>query len=358
MLAGGFKPPLTVLGLAHTQHSSIPGMVSSSAPSQLLSISGANAAFTNNPRVFQIPQFHIHDLGAYQPTVVLGPAGNFRALPDSSCSVNDVARMFVRCQGTRTLTNEEKFDGNPLHYHLFMRQVQDRILNIYGNPDPGHALQLLLKATTGRARKPISNCVMLLPSEGLNSALRLLHKTFGSPDVAVKAYIQLVSDGPQIRTDERSLQDLYSHLVNCKMVAEAAGAWQLLNSASTIDGIFNWLPNQFQEWFTELAFKKGYGIEIVPFDLFLEFIERSQCLASSRLGRLMAANKAKTLPNVGTHSKIKSTRAQFAQIDSNVKPAFSPSRSNSQSHRRSSFAWPVTPLVMLFGFVRTSSSGL
>ena len=70
-----------------------------------------------------------------------------------------------------------------------MRQVQDRILNIYGNPDPGHALQLLLEATTGRARKLISNCVMLQPSEGLNNVLRLLHKAFGSPDVAVKAHI-------------------------------------------------------------------------------------------------------------------------------------------------------------------------
>ena len=120
-------------------------MVSSSAPSQLFPISGANVASLNSPRVPQIPQFHVHNLGAYQSTVVQGPAGNSRTLPDSSCSVDDEARMFVQCQGTRTLTNEEKFDGNPMHYHLFMRQVQDRILNIQGNPDPGHALQLFLK---------------------------------------------------------------------------------------------------------------------------------------------------------------------------------------------------------------------
>ena len=98
--------------------------------------------------------------------------------------------------------------------------------------------------------------------------------------MAVKAHIQLVSNGPQIPTDERSLQDLYSDLVNCKMVVESAGDLQLLNCASTIDGIFNRLTRQFQKRFTELAFKKGYDMEIVPFDLFLEFIERSQRLAS------------------------------------------------------------------------------
>ena len=75
-------------------------------------------------------------------------------------------------------------------------------------------------------------------------------------------------------------------------------------------------------------------MEVVPFDLFLEFIERSQRLASSRLGRLMAANKAKTLPNVGTHSKVKSARAHFAQIDSNIKPAFSPERIKSSETQR------------------------
>ena len=101
---------------------------------------------------------------------------------------------------------------------------------------------------------------MLQPSEGLNSVLRLFHQAFGS-DVAVKAHIQLMTDGPQIRTDERSLQNLYSDLVNLKMVVEAAEALLLLNSASTIDCIFNRLPEQFEERFTELAFKKNYDME-------------------------------------------------------------------------------------------------
>ena len=97
VLAGGFKPPSMVLSSAHTKHLSIPGMVSISAPSQLFPISGANVASTNSPRVPQVSQFHVHELGTYQPTVVQGLAGNSRTLPDSSFSVNDVARMLVRC---------------------------------------------------------------------------------------------------------------------------------------------------------------------------------------------------------------------------------------------------------------------
>ena len=170
--------------------------------------------------------------------------------------------------------------------------------------------------------------------------------------------MQLVTDRTQTRTDERSLQDLHSDLVNFKMVVEVAEALQLLNSASTIDGIFYWLPKQFQERFTQLAFKKGYDMKIVPFHLFLEFIERSQRLASSRLKRLMAVNKAKTLPNVGTHSKIKSARATLRKLTSTLNLHSLPSGANPRRHQESSIAWPVTLLVMLFDDERTSSSGL
>ena len=98
----------------------------------------------------------------------------------STSIVDDMARMFVRCHGTRSLPEEEKFDGSPLQYHWFMRRVQDRILNIYGSSDPGHAFQLLLEATAGRARKIINGCIMLQPDAALENALQLLYKAFGS----------------------------------------------------------------------------------------------------------------------------------------------------------------------------------
>jgi len=148
----------------------------------------------------------------------------------SSCCdpLQDFARVFVRCQSSRALANEEKFNGDPLQYHVFMRKVQDRILNIQDQTDPGHALQLLLESTTGRARKLFDSCIMLPPDRAVDSALQLLFKTFGSPAVSVKAHVKLVSEGPPIHTDECGLQDFYSELINCKTVVEAANSTQLL----------------------------------------------------------------------------------------------------------------------------------
>ena len=56
-------------------------------------------------------------------------------------------------------------------------------------------------------------------------------------------------------------------------------------------------------------------MEVVPFDLFVEFVDQSQRLASSRLGRLMKTSKDKISPRGTGWSKPKSARAHVAQMD-------------------------------------------
>ena len=155
---------------------------------------------------------------------------------NTNTSIAELAQVLVRCQGSKPLLEDERYGGDPLRYHQFMRQVEDRILNIYAKSDPGHALQLLLNSTTGRARKLIGSCIMLQPAKALDKALELLYTSFGSPAVAVKAHLKAVCEGPTIRDDERSLQDFYSDLVNCKLVVETANAASMLNSATTSEG--------------------------------------------------------------------------------------------------------------------------
>ena len=251
----------------------------------------------------------------------LGVAGmesrQFTQTAVARASIDDFARVLVRCQSSRALCDNERYDGDPLRYHQFIRQVEDRILNIYRQTDPGHALQLLLQSTTGRARKLIENCIMLPPSEALKEALNLLYRSFGSPDVAIKAHLKRVCEGPPVGTDERHLQDFYTELVNCKMVLESANATHLLNAVSTAEGIFARFPKPYQEKFADLALRRGFSMDVVPFDLFIEFIDRAQRLASSRLGRLMKSAKGTAAPRQtpGRWNKFKSTQVHVAQVD-------------------------------------------
>ena len=135
----------------------------------------------------------------------------------------DVAKMLVQCRGSESISQLNKFYGDPLEYFKFIWHVEDRILSIYEKSDPGHALYLLLKATGGQAHKLISSCVMLAPERGLSEELHLLHKTFGSSQVAIRLFVESVCNGSPIVNTEVGLQNLYSDLINCKIVLEAVG---------------------------------------------------------------------------------------------------------------------------------------
>ena len=125
------------------------------------------------------------------------------------CGLNDLARMLVRCRGSESTLDSDKFDGNPLKYYQFIRQVGDRILNVYSGTDPGHALHLLLDATKGRAHKLIASCVMLSPDRTLNEALQLLHKAFGSPQVALRAFVNSFCEGGVINHSEVGVEQRF-----------------------------------------------------------------------------------------------------------------------------------------------------
>ena len=171
-------------------------------------------------------------------------------LPDESVhSLSDIAKMLVRCRGSEAVFEHSKFTDKALDYFKSIRQVEDRILSLYGESHPSHALYLLLEATSGRAYKLISGCVMLSPEKGLREALHFLHKAFGNSQVAVRPFIDFVCCGDTISNTEMGLEEFYSDLVNCKVVLEAAGAHNLLNAASTAERIFMRFPNALKEDF-------------------------------------------------------------------------------------------------------------
>ena len=92
------------------------------------------------------------------------------------------------------------------------------------------------------------------------------------------------------------------------MVVESSDAGHLLEATSTAEGIFSRFPRNQQEEFAKLSLRRGYDMEVVPFDLFIEFIEQLQRLATSRLGRLIKNRKETSSRNSGW-SKFKPARA-------------------------------------------------
>ena len=87
-------------------------------------------------------------INSHQPSMVSVPYHPPKS-DASKSSMEQFARVLVRFQGSQVLVEEERYSGDPLRYHQFIRQVEDCILNIHAQIDPEHALQLLLESSPG-----------------------------------------------------------------------------------------------------------------------------------------------------------------------------------------------------------------
>ena len=91
---------------------------------------------------------------------------------------------------------------------------------------------------------------------------------------------------------------------------EASGAESLLNAASTAERVFMRLLLNFREEFAKLAVESEFEIDVVPVDLFIQFIEQMSRLLCSRFGRLLEPAKGKHVPLSKSSQR---SRANFVQ---------------------------------------------
>ena len=251
-----------------------------------------------------------------------GPAvdGN-RGLPntdksvDSKMTVDDLAKILMRCRDVPTPSLEDRFDGDPKLYYRFMYQVEDRILRVYAKSDPGHALHLLAAATRGRARRIIDNC-MLNPSprDALSCALQDLKAAFGSPQRTASALLQQVRNGPVVRATADGLEDLYIDMMACRQGMLAAGAYDELNAYATTEAIFWRLPMDLRKQFVRFTVDHSSPSGRVRFDDVLLFVDQCKKEASSTFGRLLLEPRSteSSYPRNGgsRYTKAKFTRTQ------------------------------------------------
>ena len=124
----------------------------------------------------------------------------------SQLTVDELAKLFVRCREPPNIAYEDKFDGDPSKYHQFIVQFQDSVLNHYEKSDPAHALVRLVGATRGRARKIVEACQMEESSaQALQQALANLREAFGAPQLQVNAKLREIREGPSIKLTVDSL---------------------------------------------------------------------------------------------------------------------------------------------------------
>ena len=133
------------------------------------------------------------------------------------------------------------FDGDPLKYWGFIRMFDNSVEKDTVNSSS--KLSLLLQYTSGRARAVIRCCDLMNPDMGYRRARELLQERFGNSFIITETWIDQVTNGPQIKPNERQkLQDFADELRSCMETLQAMGSSAEINVQSLLVKIIARLP--------------------------------------------------------------------------------------------------------------------
>ena len=151
---------------------------------------------------------HPHGSAIHQSGQRIGASNQEAYGSATQLTTEGLARLMVRVR--KTTAYEDRFDGDPVNYPLFIRQFRDNVLDHYEKYDPAHALVRLTSETKGQARKIVEACqVDENPARALKAALDDLKEAFGAPQLQVDAQLKMIKEGPMIKPTADGLQDLY-----------------------------------------------------------------------------------------------------------------------------------------------------
>ena len=133
------------------------------------------------------------------------------------------------------------YDGDPLQYWGFIRMFDNSVEK--DTVDNSAKLSRLLQYTSGRARAVIQCCAVMNPDMGYQRARQLLQERFGNSFIITETWIDQVTNGPQIKPNERQkLQDFSDELRSCMETLQAMGSSAEINAQSSLVKIIARLP--------------------------------------------------------------------------------------------------------------------
>ena len=96
------------------------------------------------------------------------------------------------------------FDGNPLHYHQFLRAFEVNVDGVCENSDL--KLARLVQYTAGSAKEAIRGCQLIGGTTGYTRALSILESRFGNKHLVTERLIKGLKYGKQLRSPQEIQQ--------------------------------------------------------------------------------------------------------------------------------------------------------
>ncbi|XP_078486365.1 uncharacterized protein LOC144744882 [Ciona intestinalis] len=150
----------------------------------------------------------------------------------------------------------------------------------------------------------IQSCSLITPAKrGLDEALDLLRGRFGQRQMVVRAHLDTITKGPQVRDTEDGLSDFLISLVSSRIILTEHGYATDLDTYQTTEALFERLPRHLQSQLNDrLAVYLNAGGQ-VKFSQIEQFIRDKVKSSTNALGRVLS----KVRPRVGnavTHTVV------------------------------------------------------
>ena len=142
------------------------------------------------------------------------------------------------------------FNGDPKRYPRFIKSFEINVERRVKEDD--EKLSYLIQYCKGAAKDAIENCLMLPPEQGYREAKEILRKNFGQRHIIVRAFINKVVKGPQIRTwESEKLSQLARDMKSCALNSDHMHYKADINSMDTLKRVVMRLPPHLQAKWAE-----------------------------------------------------------------------------------------------------------
>jgi len=165
----------------------------------------------------------------------------------------------------------EKFNGDPMTYHRFIRQFKCKVES--NSEDQEECLNFLEQYTSGDARKIVVG--YSYSTNGYSLALNELERRYGDPEILVNAFVKKALSWSPIKSDEPKELDSYAlFLSECQNAVQSLNALKVLEYSDNFKKIVEKLPYFLQDRWRGLVYKLKDQQKPITFSELVSFIRK------------------------------------------------------------------------------------
>ena len=140
------------------------------------------------------------------------------------------------------------FGRDPVEYSNFVKAFE---CLIESRTESGSSrLYYLVQYTEGEVQELMRSCLAMDPEEGYREARKLLKQRYGQRYKIATAYVDKVTKGPAIKSEDRKgLQNFATLLTSCRNTLKSIGYSSKIENPESLRGVINRLPYDLRkEW--------------------------------------------------------------------------------------------------------------